>query len=450
MSAPTDSASSAIAPSPAPGWTRHVIWWHVYPLGFVGAERELTTEPGEPHRLRRLVGWLDHLVSLGCNGLALGPVFTSGTHGYDTIDYFSIDPRLGTDEDFDALVAACRARGIRVLLDGVFNHDGERSPRVRAALAGGPGSAAGSWFRLHEDDEGRVHAASFEGHGQLVAFDHGHPEVQDFVAGVMEHWLARGVDGWRLDAAYAVPASFWATVLPRVRARFPEAWFVGEMIHGDFAAYAAESGIDAITQYELWKAIWSALHDANLHELAWTLGRHAELLEHQVPLTFLGNHDVTRIASQVPDERHHGHAVALLGFLPGVPSVYYGDELGLRAVKEERAGGDDAIRPAMPGDPDEVPEARPEVTEVYRRVLGLRRRHPWLVDARVEATEVTNTRAVLVATPRAAGAEEGPLRLVLNLGDDPLPLPDGVDVREAGVPLDGHALPPHTWAVTAG
>jgi glycosidase len=442
--------------TPAPDWTRHVIWWHVYPLGFVGAEPELTGEPGglgepgEPHRLRRLIGWLDHLVSLGCNGLALGPVFTSGTHGYDTIDYFSIDPRLGDDDDFDALLAACRERGIRVLLDGVFNHDGERSPRVRAAFEGGPGSAAGSWFRLRADGEGRVRAASFEGHGQLVAFNHDNPEVQDFVAGVMEHWLERGVDGWRLDAAYAVPAAFWAAVLPRVRERFGEAWFVGEMIHGDYAGYVAESGIDAVTQYELWKATWSSLRDANLHELAWTLGRHAELLEQLVPLTFLGNHDVTRIACQVPDERHHGHAIALLGFLPGVPSVYYGDELGLRAVKEDRAGGDDAVRPAMPAGPGEVPDAHPEVTEVYRRVLGLRRRHPWLVDARVEATEVTNTSAVLVATPRAAGAQERPLRLVLNLGDDGLPLPDGAEVLEAGRPVDGHTLPPHAWAVVAG
>ena len=168
-----------------------------------------------------------------------------------------------------------------------------------------------------------------------------------------------------------------------------------------------------------------------------------------MPLTFLGNHDVTRIAVQVPDERHHEHAVALLGFLPGVPSVYYGDELGLRAVKEDRAGGDDAVRPAMPDGPDEVPDARPEVTEVHRRVLGLRRRHPWLVDARVEATEVTNTSAVLVATPRATGSQEQPLRLVLNLGDDALALPDG-EVLEAGRPLDGRTLPPHSWAVVAG
>ncbi len=442
----------------AAAWTRHVIWWHVYPLGFTGAERELTEEPGEPHRLRRLLGWLDHLVSLGCNGLALGPVFTSGTHGYDTIDYFAIDPRLGTDEDFDALVAACRERGIRVLLDGVFNHDGEQSPRVEAAFEGGPGSPAGDWFRLREEDDGTVSAKSFEGHSQLVAFNHDHPAVQDFVADVMAHWLARGVDGWRLDAAYAVPASFWARVLPRVRSRFPEAWFVGEMIHGDYAGYVAESGLDAVTQYELWKATWSALRDVNLHELAWTLTRHAEVLEHLVPLTFLGNHDVTRIASQVPDERHHEHAIALLGLLPGVPSIYYGDELGLRAVKEDRAGGDDAVRPELPTSPDDVVNDHPGIIDVHRRVLGLRRRHPWLVDARVEAVEVTNTSAVLVATRRdggssssgeSSGESSGPssLRLVLNLADDELALPDGAQVLESGAPVHGGRLGPHTWAV---
>ena len=105
-------------------WVEHVIWWHVYPLGFVGAGHHRT----EPHALRRLDGWLDHLVSLGANGLLLGPVFTSSSHGYDTTDYFHVDPRLGDDDDLDRLVIACHDRGIQVLLDGVFNHAGRELP----------------------------------------------------------------------------------------------------------------------------------------------------------------------------------------------------------------------------------------------------------------------------------------------------------------------------------
>ena len=124
-------------------WVDHVIWWQVYPLGFLGAEKELGEVRGEVSRLPRLVGWLDHLISWGGNGLLLGPIFTSSSHGYDTVDYFQIDPRLGDDADFDALVAACRARGVRLLLDGVFNHVGQDFPPVAQALAEGPGSGRG-------------------------------------------------------------------------------------------------------------------------------------------------------------------------------------------------------------------------------------------------------------------------------------------------------------------
>ena len=108
------------------------------------------------------------------------------------------------------------------------------------------------------------------------------------------------------------------------------------MIHGDYVDYVQTSGLDSVTEYELWWAIWSSINSVNFHELQWTLGRHAKFVEHFVPLTFLGNHDVTRVASQIGDPRHWSHAVALLGFLPGVPSVYYGDEFGLEAVKENR------------------------------------------------------------------------------------------------------------------
>ena len=264
-------------------WVDHVIWWHVYPLGFVGAEPQQTERVGSVislHRLRRLEGWLDHLISLGANGLLLGPIFTSTTHGYDTTDYLSVDPRLGDDEDFDRLVAACHERGIRVLLDGVFNHAGRDFPPVAQALAEGPGSPAASWVSRLYDTDGVITADYFEGHDTLVTLNHDSPRVQQFIRDVMLHWLRRGIDGWRLDAAYAVPASFWAAVLPAVRAEFGEAWFVGEMIHGDYAQYVADSGLDSVTQYELWHAIWSSLDTVNFHELDWTLRRHRALLEH--------------------------------------------------------------------------------------------------------------------------------------------------------------------------
>jgi cyclomaltodextrinase len=125
-----------------PAWTDHVIWWQVYPLGMLGADTTRNPHEAVEHRLGDLVPWFDDVRDLGANGLALGPIFDSETHGYDTVDHLRIDPRLGDDADFDALIAACRERGIRVLLDGVFNHVGRDHPWWREAVEAGPDSAA--------------------------------------------------------------------------------------------------------------------------------------------------------------------------------------------------------------------------------------------------------------------------------------------------------------------
>ena len=427
-------------------WVDQVVWWQVYPLGFVGAEKELAAFRGAVNRLAGLQGWLDHLISWGGNGLLLGPIFTSSSHGYDTVDYFQIDPRLGDDADFDALVTACRQRGVRLLLDGVFNHAGRDFPPVAQALAEGPGSAAEDWVARLYDTAGEITADYFEGHDTLITLNHDSPQVQDHVRQVMLHWLRRGIDGWRLDAAYAVPPTFWAAVLPAVRAEFPNAWFVGEMIHGDYIDYVKTSGLDSVTEYELWWAIWSSIDSVDFHQLQWTLGRHATFVDHFLPLTFLGNHDVTRLASQIGDARHRSHAVALLSFLPGVPSVYYGDEFGLEAVKEDRPSGDDAVRPQMPDQRWLFTHSHPEVEQTYRRMIALRRRHPWLVDAIIDTEQVENARIVIRS--RARHGQET-LSLTLNLSDAVLPLADGAHVLEAEPAVEAGAVGPHGWAVVA-
>jgi cyclomaltodextrinase len=398
-------------------WIRHAVWWQLYPLGAVGAERE-ALPPGAPavSRLEELQAWLPHLVSLGCNGLALGPVFESSTHGYDTIDHFEVDRRLGTEKDLQALIDAAHDAGVRVLLDGVFNHVGRDFPRFREVLSHGGGSPAAAWFDIDASGSGPDGFAyrDFEGHSALVALDHGNPEVADHVARVMTHWCDRGVDAWRLDAAYAVPPTFWREVLPRVREEHPDVWVVGEVLHGDYAGYVAESGIDSVTQYELWKAVWSSLNDQNLFELAHALGRHGEMARSFLPQTFVGNHDVTRLASRLDDRRHLPLALALLFALPGVPTVYYGDEFGLQGVKEDRAGGDDAVRPQLPDTPEPPDADAAALADLHRLLIGVRRRHPWVVDATVEEPDVLRNEMLAV---RLTG-EGGTLAVVLNVGDD--------------------------------
>jgi glycosidase len=432
-------------------WSDSVIWWQVYPLGFVGAEKHAL--PGNSpvhHRLPQLLGWLDYLIELGCNGLALNPVFASETHGYDIVDHFAVDARLGDDADIDQLIAACHDRGIRVLFDGVFNHVGRAFPGFTDVIDRGRDSDWADWFHIDWEDADAHDGfgyRTFEGHGALVVLNHDSPAVADYVVAVMTHWLDRGIDGWRLDAAYAVPLPFWRTVTDRVRERYPDAWFVGEVIHGDFPTWVDDGGLDSVTQYELWKSIWSSLNDGNFFELSWTVERHLTFCASFTPLTFLGNHDVTRIASKLTDIRTLEHALVLLFTLPGVPAVYYGDEQGFRGEKEDREGGDDAVRPEFPGGPASLAQEGWPIYRLHQDLIGLRRRHSWLTSARVVVLTLANEQFGY----RAFGPGGESLVVLLNIGDEPFgfPLEDIGAVElllgNAG-DVDG-AVNAHGWAV---
>ena len=363
-----------------------MIAWHVYPLGFVGAP-VWDDHPDEPaSRLGQLTQWVDYAADLGVDTLSLGPVFASQTHGYDTVNHFRIDPRLGTEADFDRFLTAAHARGLKVLLDGVFNHVGSEHPIHQRALR--RDAQACRQLRWSSGQP-----RTFEGHGNLIQLNHDEPSVARLVQDVLRHWLRRGVDGWRFDAAYATGPDFWAGVLPDVRAEFPASYFFGEVIHGDYAGFVARSGLDAVTQYELWKAIWSSIHDRNFFELSWTLGRHNSLLDSFTPVTFIGNHDVTRIATQL-GEAGAAVALAILMTTGGSPHIYYGDEQGFTGAKHERFRGDDEIRPAFPATPDDLAPDGWWLYGLHRELIAIRRRYPWLARARVTNEQLTCQRYV--------------------------------------------------------
>ena len=276
-----------------------------------------------------------------------------------------------------------------MLLDGVFNHVGAEHPLFVDAMREGRDSAAAAMFAIDWDAPGGPKPRVFEGHDALVELDHRSPAAADYVTKVLDHWLDRGIDGWRLDAAYAVDPAFWARVLPGVRERHPDAWFVGEMLHGDYADYVARSTLDSVTQYELWKAIWSSLADRNFFELDWTLSRHNEFTAAFTPATFVGNHDVTRIASIVgPD----GAVLALTILHDGRGNPV--DLLRRRAGIRRGEGGTDRRRRrgatrSSPNVPTSWRIGASEVLRAHQDLIGLRRRHPWLVRARTEQVSLT-------------------------------------------------------------
>ncbi|MBE6485060.1 MAG: alpha-amylase [Actinomycetaceae bacterium] len=402
------------------------IWWHVYPLGALGAPiRDRPTSPGPEisHRLPRLEAWLDYAIELGCSGILLGPIFDSVSHGYDTLNHFRIDPRLGDDADFDHFIAACQQRGLSVMLDGVFNHVAATHPRTNELVADSSG---------------------WEGHHELVTLNHGSETVRSLITDVMLHWLRRGIAGWRLDVAYSVPTDFWRDVTQRVRTEFPNALFLGEVIHGDYAGFIRASTLDTLTQYELWKAIWSSLKEANFWELEWTLRRHNELLETFIPQTFIGNHDVTRIATEVGEDKA-ALAAAILFTLPGMPSVYYGDEQGFRGRKLESYHADDEIRTPLPASPSELYPHGQWMYRLYQDLIGLRRRHRWIANGRVEVAGKDNRWIEYTVHPADGGTG---LRVRLQL--DPRPevwIVDDVDLPEAtAAPWDAARASLFHWA----
>ena len=238
-------------------------------------------------------------------------------------------------------------------------------------------------------------------------------------------------------------------MLPRVREAHPDAYIFGEMIHGDYRAYVRQSGLDAVTQYELWKAIWSSLNDRNFFELAWARGCHNQFLEDFVPDILLGNHDVTRLACLLADERHVEHALAIFLACGGTPSIYSGDEQGFRGIKEHRAGGDDAIRPAFPPSPNRLEPFGWRIYRAHQDLIGFRRRHSWLHRARSRIVHLANTRITFEAFHEAHR-----LMVALNdrAGDQPAPGMRSIVAGQATLLRPGEAgaqirLPDQGWAI---
>jgi len=435
-----------------------MVWWLVYPLGFVGAYPEGESGPPTPgeHRLARLQPWLEYVKRHGATGIALGPIFKSETHGYDTLDHFKIDPRLGEESDFDELVAQAHRLGLKIQLDGVFNQVSRNHPRALVALADGPRSAAMEWFKPWENSSGSAELTYSDPSETMVLLNHNSRAVQDYAVEVMRYWLDRGVDSFRLDAAYKIPTSFWAKVLPRVRETHPDAYFVAEVVNGDYAGFVRASTVDSVTQYEMWKAIWSSLDSENLAELEWAMLRHNRLLETFAPTTFIGNHDTSRIASMIGDPRHLPHAVVLLATLGGTPTIYAGDPHLAKAVAVEGPNGKLPVRAEFPH-PDDLPEDEEtfEFFETYKQLVGLRRRNPWLHRTEAEPLLVEPKHIVFRLRPydREPGDTRA-MRVLLNLTDEPIPRPNFLppdtflhcdpETARTGV------LSAHGWAIAAG
>ena len=364
-------------------WAQDAMFYHIYPLGLCGApERNDFTSAPVP-RLESLSPWIDHIAALNLNAVYLGPLFESTRHGYDTADYFQVDRRLGDEQTLKRIVGAMKARGLRVILDGVFNHVGRDFWAFRDVQANGRDSPYVGWFHSISFD-GRSPLGdpfSYEGwagHHDLVKLNLKHPEVREHLFRAVEMWIREfAIDGLRLDAADVMDHDFLRALAEHCRHLRPDFWLMGEVVHGDYRQWAHPQMLDATTNYEAYKSLYSSHADRNYFEIAYTLNRQfgSGGLYRGLPLyAFADNHDVSRVASKLTHSAHLYPLHILLFTIPGVPSIYYGSEWGIAGIRTDSS--DRMLRPCLRLDPTPFPE--PELAECIRRLAALRRDLPAL------------------------------------------------------------------------
>ncbi|WP_232668010.1 alpha-amylase family glycosyl hydrolase [Pseudonocardia sp. TRM90224] len=367
--------------------------YHLYPLGFLDADQGGSRRSCR-RTLRELVEWLPHVESLGADGLLLGPVFASLSHGYDTVTHREIDSRLGDLSDLDALVAAASARGVGVVLDGAFAYAGRGFHRLTD-----PGEPRAPWFL--RDDAGEHVPWRVD---SLVTPDYASDGYRAYVAETLSYWLDRGIAGFRLDSAWSVPDDFWRQVLGHVRESHPSAWFLGQVFDDDLPPVVAATTVSSATEYALMHGTRAWLSGGPVDAMGATLRTHQHnTAGGAAPHTFLGNHDFARLADAVPAAALP-LAFAILMTLPGIPGIYYGDEVGLTSAWAE--GKDDALlRPPLALRDFELGdlEGSGHLLESVRQLTRFRRSNPWLRTAALTDIQVRD--GVLAYTVRGAGDE---------------------------------------------
>ena len=410
-------------------WYDSAVFYHIYPLGLCGCAHE-NDGMATPGAFKKLEEWAAHAAKLGCTALYVGPLFESGSHGYDTLDYRLVDRRLGTNAELKEFVAACHARGQKVILDAVFNHVGRGFFAFQNLLRNRENSRWKDWFcdlnfwGNNEYGDGLSYA-NWGGHNLLVKLNQRNPEVQQYHFETVKFWVEEfDIDGLRLDAADVLDFGFMQSLRRFTEGLKPEFWLLGEVIHGDYSRWANPTTLHSVTNYELHKGLWSGHNDHNYFEIAHTMRRLQGLCGDTRLYTFSDNHDVERLASRLNNPADIRGVAILVYTLWGIPSIYYGSEFGLEGKKVR--GTDWPLRPCLELEQFEPVETHP-VVSLYAALGKLKADCPALTDG--------SYKELLLTTRQYAFARIGQketLVTVLNNDDAPARLEFALPCEASG------------------
>jgi glycosidase len=331
-------------------WAYESVFYQIYPLGFCGAPYE--NDGVLEHRILKVIDWIPHMKKLGINAIYFSPIFESDTHGYNTRDYRKIDVRLGTNDDFKKVCEELHKNDIKVVLDGVFNHVGRGFGPFQDVIKNRERSEYVNWFyRIAFDGNSNYNDGlwyeGWEGNYDLVKLNLKNEAVVSYLLDSVKQWVEEfDIDGLRLDVAYSLDEGFLRRLRDFTGGLKQDFYLLGEMLHGDYNRLMNDSMLHSATNYECYKGLYSSFNSMNMFEINhsllrqfgpdnWTLYRGKHLM------SFVDNHDVTRVASILTNEKHLPLIYALMFGMPGIPCVYYGSEWGAKARKEE---GDPALR----------------------------------------------------------------------------------------------------------
>ena len=339
----------------APAWVKDAIFYQIFPDRFCRSERykavgkfvEWGSKPTRENmfggNLAGIEDKLEYIKSLGANAIYLCPIFKSNSnHRYHTVDYFEIDPVLGTLEDFDRLVKKAHKLKMRIILDGVFNHCSRGFFQFNSLMELGENSPYVDWFHVKgwplNAYTDKPNYECWWNFPALPKFNTDCPDVREYLFSVGEFWMKRGIDGWRLDVPNEInDDSFWQEFRRRVKAVNPDAYIVGEIWDAP-ERWLQGDQFDGVMNYVFRKAVMQYLFDENPISTEEFCKRLREAFPEDrgdMPMNLLGSHDTTRLRSQpCASWERIRLALTLMFFMPGAPCIYYGEELGMKGGKD--------------------------------------------------------------------------------------------------------------------
>ncbi len=333
-------------------WLYDSVLYQIYPIGFCGVSYE--NDGSTSNNILKIIDWAEHFKTLGISAVLFNPIFEADSHGYDTRDYAKIDGRLGTNEDFKNVCAALKQQGIKIVLDGVFNHVGRGFWAFKDVLEKRENSKYAHWFFIdfggNSNYNDGLYYEGWEGHFELVKLNLKNPEVINYLLNCVKGWVENfDIDGLRLDVAYSLDHDFMRNLRTFCTSIKPGFALVGEIIHGDYNLIVKDDMLHSCTNYECYKGLFSSMNDKNMFEISHSLHRQFGsegwcIYRGKHLMSFVDNHDVSRIFSILNDKQTINAVYAMLFGMPGVPCIYYGSEWGESGDKQN---GDKSLRPCF-------------------------------------------------------------------------------------------------------